>query len=407
MASETPRIPDLADVAAAAATLAGVAQRTPMRSSRWLSDRIGGEVRLKCENLQRTGSFKIRGAYTRIARMDPATRARGVVAASAGNHAQGVALAAQLLGVSATVFTPVGASLPKLAATRGYGADVRETGRTIAEAISAAIGFAAETGAELIHPYDHADIVAGQGTVGLEIAEQFPEVRTVLVCTGGGGLLAGTAMALKETLPGVRVVGVQAAGAAAWPPSLAAGHPIRLEAMATMADGIAVPEPGAVPFELVRRYVDEIRTVAEDSIAKALLLLMERGKLVVEPAGAAGVAALLEDPGSWEPPVAVVISGGNADPVLLMRVLLSGLSAAGRYLTLRIPIADEPGALADLLGVVGAAGGNVVEVEHDRIQPDLGLREVEVALTVETRGPAHCEALVDHLTGEGYRVRHS
>ncbi len=402
-----PGQPTLKDVQAAAALLDGVAVTTPVQESRWLSKKVGGRVICKCENLQRTGSFKIRGAYTRIARLDPEARSRGVVAASAGNHAQGVALAARLLGVASTVFTPEGASLPKLAATRAYGADVREGGDTLADALAAAEEFAASTGAELIHPYDHPDVVAGQGTVGLELLAQVPQVRTVVVPTGGGGLIAGIALAVKAQAPDVRVVGVQATGAAAYPLALRAGRPIRLTAMATMADGIAVPLPGAVPFELVRDLVDDVVTVSEDSLAKALLLMLERGKLVVEPAGVAGVAALMDAPDQFEPPVVVVLSGGNADPVLLQRVLLQGMAAAGRFLTLRVPIPDSPGALAHLLEVIGDAGGNVSEVNHLRLEPSLAVNEVEVAVTVETRGQAHSDLLLEHLIRSGYTVRHS
>ena len=236
---------------------------------------------------------------------------------------------------------------------------------------------------------------------------QVPQARTVVVPTGGGGLIAGVALAVKTQAPDVRVVGVQATGAAAYPLALRAGRPIRLEAMATMADGIAVPLPGAVPFELVRDLVDDVVTVSEDSLAKALLLMLERGKLVVEPAGVAGVAALMDAPDRFEPPVVVVLSGGNADPVLLQRVLLQGMAAAGRFLTLRVPIPDSPGALAHLLEVIGDAGGNVSEVNHLRLEPSLAVNEVEVAVTVETRGQAHSDLLLEHLIRSGYTVRHS
>ena len=305
----------LADVQAARALLAGVVAQTPIAGARALTELCGGPVGLKCENLQRTGSFKIRGAYTRIARLDAAERARGVVAASAGNHAQGVALAAQMLGIHATVFMPVGAALPKVAATKGYGAEVRLVGHTVDESIAAAQGFAAETGAVLVHPFDHVDVMAGQGTVGLEILEQMPEVRTVLVCTGGGGLLGGIAAAVKGTRPDVTVVGVQAHGAAAWPVSLAEGVPITLPSMRTIADGIAVGRPGDVTFAQVAALVDDIITVGEDALSRALLHCLERAKLVVEPAGAAGVAALMEYPHRFATPVVAVLSGGNIDPL--------------------------------------------------------------------------------------------
>jgi threonine dehydratase len=253
-----------------------------------------------------------------------------------------------------------------------------------------------------VHPFDHPDIVAGQGTVGLEILEQVPDVRTVVVCTGGGGLLAGIALAVKSTKPDVRVVGVQAESAAAFPASLAAGHPVPLERMTTMADGIAVGCPGPVPFTLVRELVDDIVTVSEESLSRALLLCLERAKLVVEPAGAAGVAALLDDPRAFEPPVVVVLSGGNIDPLLLMRVLRHGLAVAGRFLAFRVRISDKPGALVELLTEVAAAGASVVEVEHVRTDPRLSVDEVEVRLQLETRGEEHCDQVLARLRSAGY-----
>jgi threonine dehydratase len=390
------------DVKAARSLLEGIIRDTPVQGSRPLSERVGGPVWLKCENLQRAGSFKIRGAYTRIARLSEEEAARGVVAASAGNHAQGVALAASLRGLRSTVFMPEGAPIPKVQATKAYGADVRFHGSSVDEALTAAKAFAAETGAVLVHPFDHPDIVAGQGTVGLEILEQVPDVRTVVVCTGGGGLLAGIALAVKSTKPDVRVVGVQAESAAAFPASLAAGHPVPLERMTTMADGIAVGCPGPVPFALVRELVDDIVTVSEESLSRALLLCLERAKLVVEPAGAAGVAALLDDPRTFEPPVVVVLSGGNIDPLLLMRVLRHGLAVAGRFLAFRVRISDKPGALVELLTEVAAAGASVVEVEHVRTDPRLSVDEVEVRLQLETRGEEHCAQVLARLRSAGY-----
>lgn len=390
------------DVTAARALLAGVIRDTPVQGSRPLAQRVGGPVWLKCENLQRAGSFKIRGAYTRISRLSPEESARGVVAASAGNHAQGVALAASLRGLTSTVFMPEGAPIPKVAATKAYGAQVRFAGHSVDEALTEAMKFAEETGAVLVHPFDHPDIVAGQGTVGLEILEQVPDVRTVVVCTGGGGLLAGIALAVKAVRPGVRVVGVQAEKAAAFPASIAAGHPVALDRMATMADGIAVGCPGPVPFAIVRELVDEIVTVSEESLSRALLLCLERAKLVVEPAGAAGVAALLDDPRAFEPPVAVVLSGGNIDPLLLMRVLRHGLAVAGRFLAFRVRISDRPGALVELLAEVAAADASVVEVEHVRTDPRLRVDEVEVRLQLETRGEEHCDEVLARLRSAGY-----
>jgi threonine dehydratase len=394
----------LTDIEAARELLRGISIRTPMEESRWLSELVGGPVHLKCENLQRTGSFKARGAYTRIARLSEEERARGVVAASAGNHAQGVALAAELLGIRATVFMPEGAPIPKEKATRGYGADVVFEGRYLEDALVAARAFEAETGAVLIHPFDHADIVAGQGTVGLEIVEQAPDVETVLVPTGGGGLLAGIAIAVKALRPEVRVVGVQAKGAAAYPDSLKQGCPVPLTEMKTMADGIAVGLPGQITFAAVRDHVDEIVTVSEESMSRALLALIERAKMVVEPAGAAAVAAMLDEPSAFATPAVAVLSGGNIDPLLLGKVIRHGMAAAGRYLNLHVTIPDVPGGLAQLLTEVGSAGANVLEVVHERISPALHLDEVEVHLQLETRGEPHAEKVIARLRERGYRV---
>jgi threonine dehydratase len=394
------------DVLAARELLADVARRTPLADSGYLSELVGGPVLLKCENLQRAGSFKIRGAYVRIHNLSEAERARGVVAASAGNHAQGVALAARLLGTRAIVMMPEGAPLPKVAATEGYGAEVRLVGHSVDDALDAAREHAAETGAVLIHPFDHKDVVAGQGTVGLEILEQCPDVRTIIVGTGGGGLTAGIATAVRGACPDrpVRIVGVQAAAAAAYPPSLAAGYPVRLKSMATMADGIAVGKPGDVPFAIIERQVGEVRTVSEDALARALLLCLERAKLVVEPAGVAPVAALLDAPADFEPPVVAVLSGGNIDPLLLLRVIRHGLAAAGRYLSLRLSIPDTPGALAQLLTRLGESDANVVDVEHLRTTATLSVDEVEVAVRLETRGTRHAAAVLACLRESGYQV---
>lgn len=397
----------LDDVLAARKMLDGVVRVTPVENSRVLGARVGGPTYLKCENLQRTGSFKLRGAYVRIARMTPGERAAGVVAASAGNHAQGVALAARLLGTTSTVFMPVTAPLPKVAATRAYGATVHLIGSSVDEALVAAREYEHDTGSILVHPFDHADIIAGQGTVGVEILEQCPDVRTVVVCTGGGGLVSGVGVAIKATRPDVRVVAVQAEQAAAYPASLAAGRPIALADMATMADGIAVGCPGVVTFEVFKQVVDEVVTVSEDALSRALLLCLERAKLVVEPAGVAAVAALLEDPRRFEPPVVAVLSGGNVDPVLLLRVIQHGMIAAGRYLSFRVRIGDRPGELARLLRLLAELGANVVNVEHLRTTSRLTLGEVEVALSVETRGEAHSEELLAALRGAGHRLAFS
>ena len=393
------------DIRTARARLNGIARVTPVLYARHLAERVGGPVWLKCENLQVAGSFKVRGAYTRLSRLTEAERARGVVAASAGNHAQGVAVAAGHLGIPATVFMPMGAPLPKVSATRAYGAHVEFVGATIDDALAAAAEFAERTGAILIHPFDHPDIVTGQGTLGLEILEQVPDVATVLVCTGGGGLVAGVATALADAAPAVRVIGVQASAAAAYPPSIEAGHPVALSRMRTMADGIAVGRPGQVPFDLIAEHGVEIRTVSEDAISRGLLLVLERSKLLVEPAGAAGVAALLEDASGIEPPVVVVLSGGNVDPLLLARVLNHGLVAAGRYLGVDVRIPDHPGGLAELLTAVASLSANVISVEHDRTAFDLSVGEVDVTLHLETRGADHCTEVVTQLRARGFRVR--
>ncbi|MBC7679116.1 MAG: threonine ammonia-lyase [Pseudorhodobacter sp.] len=394
----------LADVQAARQLLAGVSRTTPLEGSRVLSEAVGGPVWLKCENLQRTGSFKIRGAYVRIARLTEAERAHGVVAASAGNHAQGVALAASLLGCAATVFMPVAAPLPQIAATTAYGATVRLSGHSVDEALVAAGEFARLTGAVLIHPFDHVDVIAGQGTVGLEVLEQCPQVRTVVVCTGGGGLVSGIAVAVKALRPDVRVVAAQASGAAAFPGSLAAGHPVALPVMSTMADGIAVGCPGEVTFAHVRDLVDDVVTVDDDALARALLLSLERAKMVIEPAGAAGLAAVMEAPAAFEPPVVVVLSGGNIDPLLLSKVIRHGLIAAGRFLSLRVRIPDRPGELARLLSVLAGVSANVLDVEHQRTGTGLHLDEVEVELQLETRGAEHAIVVLDALTEASYAV---
>jgi threonine dehydratase len=392
-------------IRAAREMLRGVARVTPVIPARYLAEQVGGPVWLKCENLQVAGSFKVRGAHVRLSGLSAQQRAVGVVAASAGNHAQGVAKAARGLGIRTTVFMPAGAPLPKLAATRAYGAEVITTGSTIDDALEAATEFSERTGAVLIHPFDHEDIVVGQGTIGLEILEQVPDVRTVLVCTGGGGLVAGIATVMAELAPAVRVIGVQAANAAAIPASLAAGHPVALERMTTMADGIAVGRPGVVPLAIIADRGVEVRTVSEEALSRGLLLVLERSKLLVEPAGAAGVAALLEDSSGIEAPVVVVLSGGNIDPLLLARVLEHGLIAAGRYLALRVRIPDRPGGLAELVARVAELAANVISVEHVRTTQGLSVGEVDVSLHLETRGPEHCEQVAAGLQASGFLVR--
>ncbi|MGH3830037.1 MAG: threonine ammonia-lyase [Pseudonocardiaceae bacterium] len=392
--------------------LHGVVRRTPVRHCGALERHCAVPVHLKCENLQRTGSFKIRGAYVRIHALTAAERTRGVVAASAGNHGQGVALAAALLGTAATVYMPVTAALPKLAATRSYGARVHLVGDVVEESLAAARAFARDTGAVFIHPFDHPDVLAGQGTMGLEILEQLPDVATILVPTGGGGLLSGIAAAVKGVKPDVRVIGVQADAAAVWPVSLAVGAPTRLRAQHTMADGIAVREVGPVGFAHVSALVDEVLTVGEEALSEALLLCLERAKMLVEPAGAAAVAALLETSecfpgrlsGRFPGPVCAVLSGGNVDPLLLMHLIRHGLSASGRFLALRVTVPDRPGELATLLARVGRSGANVVDVAHSRITGSVPVGEVVVALSLETRGADHCAELVADLGAAGYLV---
>ncbi|MGZ4508555.1 MAG: threonine ammonia-lyase [Blastococcus sp.] len=400
----SPPLLSWADVEAAAALLDGIVRRTPLWHCRGLADKVGGPVWLKCENLQRTGSFKIRGAYTRIARLTDEERARGVVAASAGNHAQGVALAARLLGTEATVFMPESAPLPKVAATRSYGAEIRLLGSSLAEPLRAAAEYAEQTGSIFIHPFNHRDVIAGQGTVGLELLEQCPEVSTVVVGAGGGGLVSGVAAAVKARRPDVRVVAVQAEAAAAFPASLAAGRPVALEHMATMADGIAVAAPGDLTLAHVQGLVDEVRTVSEEDLSRALLFCLERAKLVVEPAGVAAVAAVLADPEAFAPPVVAVVSGGNIDPVLLLKVVQHGMAAAGRYLSLRLRVPDRPGSLAAVLAELAAAGANVLEVEHERTDTQLPVGEVDIFVVLETRGPDHADDVVSALTRAGFAV---
>jgi threonine dehydratase len=392
------------DVLAARAVLQRVIRQTPVLESSALSTLVAGPVYVKCENLQRGGSFKVRGAYLRIARLGAAERARGVVAASAGNHAQGVALAAAALGATATVVMPAAAALPKVAATRSYGAEVVLYGATVEDALARAQELAAETGSVFIHPFDHPDVIAGQGTVGLEIAEQCPQVRTVVVPVGGGGLAAGIAIAASAVLPAARVVGVQAEAVAPMPASIAAGQPVSVTPAATMADGIAVAQPGVLATSVLASLGAEIVTVSEENLSRGLLLCLERAKQVVEPAGAAGVAAVLEHPTLFEPPVVIVLSGGNIDPLLLSKVLRHGLSAAGRFLAFRCKLPDRPGALATLLLEIAALGANVVDVVHERVTADLRVDEAEVSLHLETRGPEHTDSVISQLRKTGYTL---
>jgi len=397
---------DLAAIRDAAALLRGVVHRTPLAPSATFSRLVGASVHLKCENLQRSGSFKVRGAYVRIQRLGAAERGKGVVAASAGNHAQGVALAAAAAGLEATVLMPRHAPMAKVMATEGYGARVLLQGETYDEAAERAKALAAETGATYIHAFDHPDVIAGQGTVGLEIVEDLPDVGTVVVPVGGGGLVSGVGVAVKGLRPGARVVGVQAEGAASLVASRRAGRPVALESPSTIADGIAVKCPGRLTFEIVERTVDDLVTVSDEEIASTILLCLERGKVLVEGAGAAALAALLHGRVKPEPaPAVAILSGGNIDINFLTRILSKGLAKAGRYLQLEVPVVDRPGALKALLAVVAEEQANVVSVSHDRLDPRVPVDRVEVYLTLETRDAAHARRLLQALRRQGYAVR--
>jgi threonine dehydratase len=399
--SHEPDLVTIDDVRAARERIAGVVRSTPVRDSETLSRLAGRPILLKPEHLQRTGSFKIRGAYNRISRLAPGTE---VVAASAGNHAQGVALAATLTGHRATIFMPTSAPLPKVDATTGYGATVKLEGEAVDDCIAAAKRFAAEHGAVFVPPFDDPLIIAGQGTIGLELAEEAPQAGTVVVSVGGGGLIAGIATALAALRPEVRVVGVEADGAACMRASVHAGHCVGLEELSTMADGIAVRSPAPLTLAHVRAHVHDLVTVTEEEISQALLLLLERVKAVVEPAGAAALAAILSGKVPGGGPVVAVLSGGNVDPLLLIKVIDHGLSAAGRYVVLRVVLDDRPGALAGLTTEVARLGLNVLSVEHHRSGLDLDMEQVEVRLTLETRNTIHSDEVVDDLRRLGYKV---
>ena len=405
--TDSPQLPvTLDDIQAAAKLLDGVIAHTPIEQSRALGRLTGSEVYLKCENLQRAGSFKVRGAYVRMAKLSEEQKARGVVAASAGNHAQGVAVAAARLGIKARIFMPLGVALPKLAATQGHGAEVVLHGHNVDEALAEAQRYADETGAVFVHPFDNVDIVAGQGTLGLELLEQIPHLDTVLMGVGGGGLLAGVAVAIKERAKElgreVRIIGVQAENAAAYPPSLAADALVPLSKVSTIADGIAVGRPGQLPFSIIKELVDDVVTVSEDSLARALIFLLERAKLVVEPAGAVGVAALLDgkiqNPGT----TAVILSGGNIDPMLMLKVIQRGLAAAGRYLVVRMLLDDRPGSLATISRIIAESDANVTGVDHTRVGGSISMGDVAITINMETKGHDHCEKVLQNLRAEGF-----
>jgi threonine dehydratase len=390
-----------ADVVEARRRIRDTIRATPARRAESLARALDRPLYIKPEHLQRTGSFKIRGALNLLAQL-PAGQA--VVAGSAGNHAQGVALAARLTGRRATIFMPHSASLPKVAATRDYGAEVRLEGETVDDAIAAARAHAQATGARFVPPFDDPAVVAGQGTIGLELAEEVTEATTVLVPVGGGGLLAGIASALAGGPH--RVVGVAAEGADSMARSLAAGRLVTLERTDTIADGIALKAPSPLTFEVARRHVADVVVVSDEAIARAVLLLLERAKAVVEPAGAAGLAALLDRslvPGTG--PVTVVLSGGNVDSLLLGHLIERGLTATGRYLRMRVVVPDRPGGLARVAAAVAEVGLNVLEVVHQRRGISLDVDEVAVDLTVETRGREHRDAALATLAAQGWDVQ--
>ena len=402
-------VPALSDFVAALENVRQVAIETPVLHSHYLSKFVGQEVWLKCENLQRTGAYKVRGAFNRMSKLTKDEKKKGVIAASAGNHAQGVALAAKKLGIKATVYMPIGASLPKVAATRNYGAKVVLVGATFAEALKAAQDEAKLSGAIFIPPFDHIDVVLGQGTVGIEIMQQHPDVSTIVVAIGGGGLAAGVAVAAKLTAEAqgkkVRIIGVQAENVAPYAVSMKTGKLTEVVATPTIADGIAVAKPGRVPFELIKKHIDKVVTVSENDIAKAILVMLERAKQVVEPAGAVAVAALLNGKAKAKGKTIAILSGGNMDPLLLQRVIRHGLSASDRYTNFSVMLPDRPGQLALTAEVIAGAHANVVEVLHTRHGNGLQISEVELNLSVETSGHEHRLEVVKALERAGLRPR--
>ena len=410
MTSQSPVVvPALADFETALATVRAVAIETPTLHSNFLSDLVGQEVFLKCENLQRTGAYKVRGAYNRMSHLSAAEKKQGVIAASAGNHSQGVALAAKKLGIKSTVYMPIGASLPKVEATRNYGARVVQVGATFAETLKAAQEEAKETGAIFIPPFDHIDVVLGQGTVGLEIMQQHPDASTIVVAIGGGGLAAGVAVAAKLAAAAqgrkIKVIGVQSEHSDAYPASLRAGKVTEIQTTPTIADGIAVSKPGRVPFELIKKYVDKVVTVSENDIAKAILVLLERSKQVVEPAGAVAVAALMSGKAKAKGKTIAILSGGNMDPLLLQRIIRHGLSTSDRYTNFSVMLPDRPGQLALTAEVIAGAHANVIEVLHTRHGNGLQISEVELNLSVETSGHKHRMEVVNALEKAGLRPK--
>ena len=410
MPDQTPVVsPTLEDFETAQLNVAAVAQKTPLLRSSYLSEITGGLVTLKAENLQRTGAYKVRGAYNVMSKLSSAERKRGVVAASAGNHAQGVALAARELGIKAKIFMPIGASLPKVSATKGYGAEVVLTGENFAECLKAAKEYSAKKNAVFIPPFDHIDVVIGQGTVGLEIMQEHPEVDNIVVAIGGGGLAAGVAVVAKLMAKAngrkVKVYGVQSEHAAPYVTSLKKGKLTEVPTTPTIADGIAVSRPGRIPFELIKKNIDKVVTVTENEIAQAILVLLERSKQVVEPAGAVGVAAILAGKLKLKGNTVVILSGGNMDPLLLQRVVRHGLAAAERYTTISVMLPDRPGQLSLTAAVIAKANANVVEVLHTRHGLGLKISEVELNLSVETSGHEHTLEVIKALKEAGLKPR--
>jgi threonine dehydratase len=395
----------LAEIERARERIRGQVHETPVLGAGEVSRRVGAPVRLKAENLQRTGSFKVRGAINRIASLEERELARGVVAASAGNHAQAVAVAARDRGATAVLYMPENAPVAKVGAVRGYGGEVRFVAGSYDDAAEQARSAAEREGLTLVHAFDDPVVVAGQGTIGLELAEQAPATRLLVVAIGGGALAAGTAIALKARLPGARVVGVQSDVCAPYPPSLEAHQPVRARSANTICDGIAVKRPGELTLPLVSEHVDEVVTVSDDEVAQAMVLLLERSKLVVEGAGAVSVAALLA--GKVELPregeVCALLSGGNVDAARLVECIRLGETAAGRRLVFSTVVPDQPGALAKLLNTVAEQGANVLDVVHIREGVDLHVRETGVRLVLQTEGPEHGARVLAAVREQGFR----
>ncbi|HEV3128773.1 MAG TPA: threonine ammonia-lyase [Solirubrobacteraceae bacterium] len=389
------------DIERAAVAGADIVRHTPLLSSRTLSQRLGATIVLKAENLQRTGSFKLRGAVAKLAALGDRC-APGVVTASAGNHGQALAYAAKARGVPCAVFMPEQAPVAKVEAARELGASVHLVSSEVDESLAAARDHAAAAGVEFVHPFDDPAVIAGQGTLGLELLADLPDLATVIVPVGGGGLASGVAIALKDLRPGIRVVGVQVEGYAAIAQSLAAGHAVVAAGAPTIADGIAVKQPGELTLKLIEKWVDEVVVVGEDEVAEAMVFLLERTKLAVEGAGAVGVAALSSGQVKLRGPVVVVLSGGNVDPGLLGEIVRRHESQAGRRVVLAVRMPDQPGALAGLLGVVAAQGANLLDVVHLREGLDLHVRETAVQLVLQTRGPGHAEQVVRAIRHAGY-----